>query len=66
MDVDLAGFAAPRKWREDQGQDDAGHPLEQHQSGKQLVGLTKDLLPVLLEKLFRASARRFLHCPACS
>jgi hypothetical protein len=33
--------------------------LEKHQPGEKLVGLAKDLSPVLLEKLFRAIASRF-------
>jgi hypothetical protein len=59
MNVDLARGAIPGSRGNHQGDDDACDPLEKHQPGEKLVGLAKDLSPVLLEKLLRAIASRF-------
>ena len=59
MNMNLARDAVPSPWRDQQGNHDASHPLEKHQLRKELIGLAKDLSPVLLEEFFCAVARRF-------
>src|SRR5688572_31455310 len=41
MNMDLARYAIPRARGEDDRDNDASHPLEEHQPAKQLVGLDR-------------------------
>jgi hypothetical protein len=49
MDMDLARSAVPRPRRNEQRNDDARPPLEEHQFREKLIGLAKDLPAMLLE-----------------
>jgi hypothetical protein len=59
MNMNLARSPIPSSRRNEQRDDDAGHPLEKHELRKELVCLAKNSFAVLLEKLFGATAGRF-------
>jgi hypothetical protein len=59
MDMNLARSPIPGFRRNEQGDDDAGHPLEKHELCKELVCLAKNPFAMLLEKLFGAIGCRF-------
>jgi hypothetical protein len=61
MNVDLARTPFPRSRRDEEGDDNAGYPLEKHQPREEMVRLAENLSPVLLEKLFTPVAHRFRH-----
>ena len=53
VQVGTADAAVPRQWRHPQREDDAGDPLERHQTGEQPVGALVDVPLVLSDELGR-------------
>jgi hypothetical protein len=49
VNVDLARSPIPSPGRNNEGNNNAGHPLEEHQFREELIGLPEDLPAVLLE-----------------